>query len=133
MKQALSLLLLCACLLTMMAGCAEAPDSNIHFTIYAPATDDGLAEIDRTVTFPRTAVERNTVMGAMMCACDAMGYSYERDGKYNEILVSIAERPHGMPGEWIFEGKDKNGNPLPVTVETVLDGIVYLTVTYQTK
>ena len=133
MQKFVALFLIVTMLLVACTACAEQEPTHIYFTISAPAVsgDEPLPAIHRTITFPISALEKKTVMFAILYACDALGYSHEREGKYNENLVSVAGRVNLTDSFWVIEASDKNGNSIPVTTDSALDGIVNLSIAYQ--
>ena len=109
--------------------------NHIYFTISAEATtvgEESLPAIYHEITFPKSAMEKQTVMFAILYGCDALGYPYERDGKYYEILTSVAGRSNLADSAWVIEASDKNGTPIAVTTDDEIGDIVYLSITYKT-
>lgn len=135
MKKRILAVLLCACLCLAFSACGPQEATAIFFTMTAeaePATDEraALPAISRTISFPVSELPEVTVMQAVIYGCEALGHPSEREGKYSEILVSLAERKNGERGEWVIEGKDTHGNVIPLSTDDTLEGIVALSVTY---
>lgn len=132
-KQALVLIFV-VCLALSSVSCSSGENTHIRFSIRADAkTVDGieLPAIDHDISFPKSAVEKKTVLFAILYACDTLGYEYEREGKYHEILASVAGRRNLPDHAWIIQASDINGNPLTATTDTEIGEIAYLTITYQ--
>ena len=123
-------------LLLVLSACQAPEPTNLYFTISAEATsttDALLPEIHREITFPITALETKTVMFAILYACDALGYEHVREGKYNEILVSVAGRINTPDAGWVIEATYRDGTVAPVTTDSVLDDITRISIAYQSK
>lgn len=133
MKRTAVLCCLLACCLFFLPSCAENEPTHIVFVISAQETNENgtvLPAIEHVITLPRAALEDQTVMAAIVYACDALGYPYLREGKYSEILVSVAGRTNTTDRAWKIEAVDTNGNARFVTTDEELQNIVRLAVTY---
>lgn len=133
MKRTAVLCCLLACCLLLLPSCAEGEPTHIVFSISAEEMHEGgtvLPAVEHVITLPRTALEEQTVMAAIVYACDALGYPYLREGKYSEILVSVAGRANTADKAWKIEAIDTKGNARPVTTDDGMENIVRLSVTY---
>jgi hypothetical protein len=134
MKKQIFVLLFLVCFILSCVSCSSADGTHIHFSIRADATNvDGtdFPAIRRDISFPKTAVEKKTVLFFILYACDTLGYEYERDGKYHEILTSVAGRRNLPDYGWVIQAADKSGKPITATTDTEIGDIAYLTITYQ--
>ncbi|MBQ8351429.1 MAG: hypothetical protein IJY20_05250 [Clostridia bacterium] len=135
MRKYIAIFLLIGCLFSSLTACApNEENTHIRFTIKAEATTIGeetLPDVQHEISFPKSVLEKQTVMFAILYACDALGYPYERDGKYYEILVSVAGRANLADSFWVIEATDDEGHVMPITTDDEIDNIVSLSLTYQ--
>lgn len=134
MKKYIAVFVVLCCVLLCCSACAPKETTHIRFTIKADATElDGqsLPTIYREITFPVSALEKKTVLFAILYACDALGYSYEREGKYHEILASVAGRDNLPEAAWVIEAADQSGSFSLVSTDDAIDHIAYLSITYK--
>ena len=135
MKIRAILVLLSISLLLPLSACGGAKATHIYFSISAeavPASADqeALPAIAHNISLPIAALPKMDVMHAIEFAVQSLGYECVREGKYSEILASVAGRPNGDSGHWQIEGTEANGNPLSLSTDSTLERVHTLSITY---